>query len=207
MRFLFLLVLLAGAALGVFYPWFVNNFSGHELGTWEVYDRAGGFRPVVARLDSSDMPVRVLVDMTAVGEPALVGTRTVVTITAATNGRTVLADTLTFQGARVRDESPQTNEKIFRAEAGMIAGDEGGDYTFTVGPGDAEGIDMHAVDLILRGGAANLDKRAQPIGFSLMAIGVIGFVIAMRRRRGSERQNPNSQPPPPRWGRNGNGKS
>lgn len=205
MRLLFLLVLLAGAALGVFYPWFVNNFSGHEIGTWRAYDRALGFKPVVVQLDGSDMPVRVLVDMTAVGEPAMVGTRTVVTLTAAMDGRTVLADTLTFKGSRVRDESPQTNEKIFRAEAGVIAGAEGGDYTFTLGPGDAEGIDMHAVDLILRGGAANLDKRAQPLGFSLMAVGVIGFVIAMRRRRGSKRQNPNSQPPPPRWGRNGGG--
>ncbi|RUM96445.1 hypothetical protein EET67_18035 [Pseudaminobacter arsenicus] len=207
MRFLFLLVLLAGAAMGVFYPWFVNNFSGHEIGTWRVYDRASGFKPVMARLDASDMPVRVLVDMTAVGEPALVGTRTVVTITAATDGRTVLADTLTFQGSRVRDESPQTNEKIFRAEAGVIADTQGGSYTFTLGPGDAEGIDMHAVDLVLRADAADLDERAQPIGFSLMAIGVIGFVIAMRRRRGSERRNPNSQPPPPRWGRNGGGSS
>ncbi|MGB3391076.1 MAG: hypothetical protein WBA88_24200 [Pseudaminobacter sp.] len=207
MRFLFLLVLLAGAALGVFYPWFVNNFSGHEVGTWRAYERASGFKPVVAQLSASDMPVRVLVDLTAVGAPALVGTRTVVTLTAATNGRTVLADTLSFQGSRVRDESPQTNEKIFRAEAGVITAGEGGSYTFTLGPGDAEGIDMHAVDLILRGGAAPLDERAQPVGFSLMAIGVVGFVIAMRRRRGAGRQNPNSQPPPPRWGRNGGGKN
>lgn len=203
MRLLFLLVLLAGAALGGFYPWFVNNFSGHDLGTLRAYDRAMGFRPVVQRLASTDMPVRVLVDMTAVGQPASVGTRTVLTITAASGGHTVLADTLTFQGARVREESPQTNEKVFRAEAGVIADSPEGDYTFTLGPGDAEGIDMQAVDVVLRGGAANLDERAQPVGFSLMAIGVIGFVIAMRRRRGSRERNPNSQPPPPRWGRRG----
>jgi hypothetical protein len=127
----------------------------------------------------------------------------VLTITAASGGHTVLTDTLTFQGARVRDESPQTNEKVFRAEAGVIADAQGGEYTFTLGPGDAEGIDMQTVDLVLRGGAAKLDERAQPVGFSLMAIGVIGCVIAMRRRRGSRQQNPNSQPPPPRWGRGG----
>jgi hypothetical protein len=203
MRFLFLLVLLAGAALGVFHPWFVNNFSGHELGTWQAYDRATGFKPVSVGLASADMPVRVLVDVTTVGEPALVGSRTVVTITAATDGRTVLADTLSFHGSRVRDNSPQTNEKIFRAEAGVISGEPGGNYIFTLGPGDAEEIDMQAIDLVLRADAADLDERAQPIGFSLMAIGVIGLVIAMRRRRGGAGQNPNSQPPAPRWGRNG----
>lgn len=207
MRLLFLLILVAGAALGGFYPWYVNNFSGHELGTWRAYDRALGFRPVAVALDASDMPVRVLVDMTTIGEPALIGTRTVVTVTAATNGHTVLADTLSFHGSKVRDNSPQTNEKIFRAEAGVISGQANGNYTFTLGPGDAEEIDMQAVDLVLRGGAADLDQRAQPLGFSLMAVGIIGLVIAMRRRRGAAGQNPNSQPPAPRWGRNGSGNS
>ncbi len=39
MRFLFLLILLAGVGLGVGYPWYVNNFSGQELGTYRVYER------------------------------------------------------------------------------------------------------------------------------------------------------------------------
>ena len=33
-----------------------------------------------------------------------------------------------------------------------------------------------------------------------MAIGFIGFVLALRRGGGTP-PNPNSQPPPPRWGR------
>lgn len=41
MRVLFLLVLLAGAALGL-WPWAVQNFSGSEIGTWIVY-REGRF--------------------------------------------------------------------------------------------------------------------------------------------------------------------
>jgi hypothetical protein len=58
-------------------------------------------------------------------------------------------------------------------------------------------IQMRQVDMILRGGAAIVDQRLQPIGFVLMAIGVIGFVLSMRRRRGGD----GSIPPQPRWGR------
>ena len=47
-----------------------------------------------------------------------------------------------------------------------------------------------------RGGAGACDERVQPVGFSLMAIGFIGLVLALRARP-RRPQNPNSQPPPP----------
>lgn len=203
MRFLFLLMLLIGAAVGIGYPFVIQNFSGHEIGSWRVYDRGSGFHPVQTTLGEADAPVRVLVDMTSVGTPTLSGERTVLTITAATAGRTVLARTLSFAGATPRADSPQSGEQVYRDDAGVISELDGGAYTFTVGPGDAEGIEMKAVDLILRVGAGSYDERAQPIGFTLMAIGFIGFVMALRRGGGGRPQNPNSQPPARRWGRAG----
>ncbi|TIT20365.1 MAG: hypothetical protein E5W70_21685, partial [Mesorhizobium sp.] len=78
-----------------------------------------------------------------------------------------------------------------------------GPYIFTVGPGDAEGIPMRAVDIVLRSAAGEVDRRARPVGFSLMAAGLVGLVLAFRFG-GRRPENPNSQPPPPRWGRGSN---
>jgi hypothetical protein len=203
MRFLFFLILLAGLGLGVGYPWYVNNFSGQELGTYRVFERGTGFKPVQVRLEAADAPVRVLVDLTSLGSPRFSADRTVLTLTAATAGRTVLADTLTFAQSQARDAAPQMQDRIFRSDARPMTDISDGAYTFTIGQGDADGIDIRAVDLILRGGALVVDPRAQPIGLSLIAIGVIGLVLALRRRRTITQANPNSQPPPPRWGRGG----
>lgn len=201
MRFLFALILFAGVGIGAIYPWAMSNFSGHEIGTWRVYEQ-GRFKPVTVALNSSDEPVRVLVDLTARAERIVSQQRTVLTLTAATNGRTVLASTLQFNHSdNPRQASPQLPDKIFRDEAGLIPVVSPGPYVFTVGPGDAEGIEMRSVDLILRSGVGEVDKRAQPVGFSLMAVGLIGFVLALRRGGGGRPENPNSQPPPPRWGR------
>ncbi len=202
MRLLFVLILLAGTGIGVIYPWAMTNFSGHEIGTWRVYEQ-GRFKPLTVPLSGRDAPVRVLVDLTARAERIVSQQRTVLTLTAATNGRTVLASTLQFNHSdNPRQASPQLPDKIFRDEAGLIPAVSPGPYTFTVGPGDAEDIPMRAVDLILRSGVGEIDGRARPVGFSLMAVGLIGLVLAMRfGGRGGRPENPNSQPPPPRWGR------
>jgi hypothetical protein len=122
-------------------------------------------------------------------------------MTASVEGRTVLAKALDFAGSVGRDSNPQTQEKIFHADAGVIDPVETGSYTFTLASGDAEGVTVRAVDLVLTQGGARVDKRLQPLGFSLAAVGFIGLVLAFRRRGGGTPSNPNSQPPPPRWGR------
>ena len=189
MRVLFLLILIAGAALGIGYPLASANFAGGDIGAWRVYDRDKGFRPFEARLTSSDAPVTVLVDLTSHGPNRLFGI--------AGKGRIVLAKTLSFAHSPVREASPQHPDRIYSEEAGTIADIEDGAYRFVVGPGDAEGVRMVSVDVVLSRGAA-IDRRAQPLGFSLMAIGFIGMVLAFRRGR---LDNPNSQPKRPRWGR------
>jgi hypothetical protein len=199
MRTIFLLILLIGVGAGFVYPWAVTNFSGREIGVWQVYDRGGAFHPVTAKLTSIDEPVRVLVDMTAIAPPEFASSSTVLTLTASRGGRTVLAETLSFSEAKPQEKSPQLREKIYRDEAGVMSGIEDGDYTFVVGQGDVEGIQMRSVDLILRGGAGAVDPRLQPIGFALTAVGFIGLVLSIRR--GRRERNPNSQPPAPRWGR------
>ncbi|MER8419896.1 hypothetical protein [Mesorhizobium sp. M1329] len=203
MRSLFALILLIGTGIGVVYPWAMTNFSGHEIGTWRVYDQ-GRFKPVTVPLSARDGPLRVLVDLTARAEHIVSQQRTVLTLTAATGGRTVLASALQFNHSdNPRQVSPQLPDRIFRDEAGLIPSVTPGSYIFTVGPDDAEGIPMRAVDLVLRSGAGEVDRRARPVGFSVMAAGLAGLVLAFCFG-GRRPENPNSQPPPPRWGRGSN---
>ncbi|MDX8513720.1 hypothetical protein [Mesorhizobium captivum] len=204
MRFLSVLILITGAAIGVFYPWAMSNFSGHAIGTYRVYE-GGRFRPATVRLAASDAPVRVLVDLTARAERVASQQRTVLTLTAASGGRTALASTLSFNHTdNPRQVSPQLPDKIFRDEAGVIETITSGPYVFTIGPGDADGIDMRAVDLILRAGTGSIDERARPAGYALMGVGLVGLVLSLVFGRGGKPpQNPNSQLPPPRWGRGG----
>lgn len=207
MRFLFLLVLLAGTGLGILYPWATTNFTGREIGVYRVYDRGGSFRPVEVALATADTPVRVLVDLTTLAPPVVTPARAILTVTASTRGETVLAQALNFHDTTPRERSPQLPDPVFRDDAGLIRDVSAGSYRFVVAQGDNDNVQIQRVDLILRSGAGEADQRAQPIGFSLMAVGFVGLVLSLRRGKGGRPENPNSQPPAPRWGRGGDSQS
>ena len=81
-RIFFFLVLLAGLGLGFGYPYLVENLGGHDLGNWRLYEESQGYQPVDVDLKASDAPVRVLVEMSTVGQPVLNGDGAVLTLTA-----------------------------------------------------------------------------------------------------------------------------
>ena len=200
MRFFFLIILVAGIALGIGYPWAVDNVSGYEIGRYRVYDRAAGFQTAEVALAPSEAPVRVLVDLTAAGEFRPSDRLAVLTVTASTGGATVFAETVTFAGVPPRPDSPQVTGYVYRDEAGVIdpvSGDAR--YVFTVGPGDADGIAMARVDLVLRAGAFDLDPRAVPAGYILIAVGFVGLVAAFRLR--GRRKSSRGESKTRRWGR------
>lgn len=197
MRIIFLLMFVAGLAVGIGYPFAVQNVSGYEIGRYPAYDRQGGFKVVEENLAPADAPVRVLVDMSSLGSLTLDGATTLLTLTATVEGRTVMASTLTFAHQQPRSDNPQTGGMIYRDEAGLIDPVESGRYRFVLGPGDAESIEMRSAEIVLRAGAFDLDPRAVPIGYAMMALGFVGFFVSLQRRN----KTPPPPPPPPKWGR------
>jgi len=122
--------------------------------------------PVDTELLPQDAPVQVYVDLASSGSPQVGKGRAVLTLTASASGKTALAVPLSFEDAVSRDDTPQTPELIYRTRAGEIATIAPGarKYTFTVAPGDADEIDIGAVDLVLQHGSQPADRRLAPIG-------------------------------------------
>ncbi|MDI6026391.1 hypothetical protein QBK99_09345 [Corticibacterium sp. UT-5YL-CI-8] len=202
MRLFFLVVLVIGLAIGVAYPWAAERLLGEQLGAWRVQDAGGSFEPVTVTLRQQDFPVRVMVDVTALTPPAAPAQQTTLTLTAAQDGRTVLAEKLRFTDATPRETSPQNPERIFRDEAGIIEDEAPGTYVFTVGEGDAEGVDIQQVDLVLRSKAVTSRSDARRIGLAMAGIGFFGLVAAWRIGRRRDKAPPPAAPKP-RWGRGG----
>lgn len=195
LRLVFLALLGLGLLLGLVYPWAAGG-KGFEIGRWRVYDKPTGFQPARILLPTDQEQIIVRAEMSTPGPIDNPDTRAVMTLTVSSGDRTELAHYFLLDGVEPRLVSPQLPGRIYAMEAGVLyyPGEE--PYTFAFGPGDGE-VDMATVDLVLIGGTKDIDEAVPPLGYGFMAVGFVGLVLSLRRRR----DNPNSQPPPRRWGR------
>lgn len=194
-RIVFGLLFAAGVALGIVYPKTMENAPGPEIGKRPVYTTDGGFLPWELPLSQFDGAVTATVELRSLGPLRAAAAREMLVLTVhGETGNETFRASLDFP-APVALESPQTGIYLHRAVAGPVEA-ANGDRTFVVGAGRDFDDSVLSVDLILRAQAYRLDPRIQPAGFVLMAVGLVGFGLSLRRRR----DNPNSSPPPS-WGR------
>ncbi len=147
--------------------------------------------------DETDTPLAIAVEMISRGPLRSDLQGAVLTVTAAEGGRTVLAEALDFKGVDGRITNPQTGEVAYRQRAGTVESDGSG-LQINVARGDAEGVDISSVTVIVEGTRGLRQPNLVPAGYILMIVGLVGFIAGFRKRTPS---NPNSSPPPPRWGR------
>ena len=205
MRKLFFLMILAGVAVGFGYPWYMENRSGAEIGSFTVYRQTTGFTPVDVVLSQSQSPVRVFADLTPLRGYYPDQSRTMLTFTASTGGKTVMTSTMSFVASSAETRNLQNTEKIFRDVAGELVVTTPGSYRLVVGEGDLEGLSLKKVDLVLRANAEETDPRAFPVGMGLFGLGIFGMI--RWRKRGAAQTGQTATPPPPaepekpKWGR------
>lgn len=198
MRFVFLLILLAGAGLGIAYPWAASNVAGYEIGNWRVYERDAGSMPAEANIAEPEAPVSITVDLRTDRALNRVEDKALLFMDVTSEGgEPVFEAALDLVDAEARTVNPQSGETAYRVEAGRLAIIDRNRYSFVFRPAEEIRERLISADLILNAGAFDLDPRAIPAGFILMAVGLVGFTASLFRKR---RENPNSQPPP-RWGR------
>lgn len=212
MRFFFFLMLLAGAGAAFGYPWYFTNLSGYEIGSYPAYRKETGFQPVTIPLITQQSPVRVFVDISPIAGYYPDQARTMLTLTASINGRTVLAEKLDYVATSAESRKLESVELVFRDSAGDLYLSENGKYKFVLGEGDVEGLQLGKADLILRAEAQEGDPRVQPAGFAALAIGLVGMIRSGRRRRRDDNETrvvpePPKEPEKPKWGRDASGES
>jgi len=201
LRILFLLIFIAGGAAGIGYPWAAANLSGYEIGTWIVYDRLAGFTPAEENLAPADAPLFLTIELATSGPLTAAEKSAPLTLTVNNAGRTIFARILDFSSATARTANPQTGEQVYRLDRMQpheLSKIDSGRYSFIFGEGEASPDRISTARLTINAGGFDLDPRAVPAGFVLMAVGAVGFLMSLRRKPPA---NPNSSPPAPRWGR------
>ncbi len=190
-RVLFFLLLACGFLISVVYPFAADHQQGHEIARWQALDGNGGFREFETLLPNEEEQVLVKVEVATnedVDADAIV-----LTLTASTGTTTHFARTFTLEDGESLPSQEGSRRYVLDAEALWFIYDEPFRFVFTEGE---VGMPFSSVELVLIGGTYAYDEAVPPIGYAMMAMGMLGMFFTRRRRGGK------SKPPePPKWGR------
>lgn len=192
LRIVFFLVAALGVLIGVIYPWAASSQSGEVLGTWRVFDPASGFMEIETSppREGEFILARLEIGAAQAADP---GGDTVLAMTVTSGDWTISAQTFSLENAARRDGSPQNPARTYTVDSDPIylsGGDE--PYRFAFEHGRVE-LPLAFVDMTLIGDLYEIDEAVPPIGWGLMAVGILGFAFTRRRR--------DKTPPARKWGR------
>ncbi|MFK7903143.1 MAG: hypothetical protein AB8B49_09920 [Nitratireductor sp.] len=208
MRAIGILLLIAGAVLAFVYPSIQVNRSGQEIAKYRAFDRTigqstNGWKSHQVRLTTDMAPLRIRLNGKSVDG-----------VTFATNNLVFLVGLSGEQGSAFSENidisiynsntdseggirNDRVKESLFKVsnEFGIV---DNGLYTLTITPQANAGGLVEYLDVIVVSKVQDSSAQLQPIGFALLGMGLVFFVIGRARKK---RKQKAAKKPKYKWGR------
>lgn len=185
MRAIFVALIIGGLGVGIIYPWYLNHFSGSEIGRWVMQEsRGAALKAPIVQLQEDDAPVRIFVDMTPLKDYTSSVHRSSLRLAVSRDGHPLLSEVLSYQKiASDKLQSRSQDETIMRATAGDLNPVITGNYIFSVAPADVDGLQVGKIELVLRRAAKPVNENLISAGLIAVVLGIYGLVRGRLYRR------------------------
>lgn len=208
MRFLGIILIIAGAAVAFVYPSYQIGHSGNEVAKVRIFDRDTGVQNSnqwlthKVRLTSNMAPLRIRLSGktnkgASIAEQSLNYT---IRLQSADDKSTIFSEGLSIsiydsnldtQGG-TRNEMTQTNLFEVSSEFGVI---DDNLYEIAIQPGEkARGLTAY-LDAIIMSNVEEPSTQFQPLGFAALGLGVVMFILGRRRRKSKKQSAKGSNEP------------
>jgi hypothetical protein len=197
-RIIGFLVFVAGLLLSFGSSYLFNAATSREIARFTVY-QGGAFQPADIDLGPSQAPLGIRVELAEGGQGQYVPDlgAAAFTIIATHEGRTTFTNAVSFSEDD-RTSAPATGLTTYAKNIGQIAELSNGKYKFIVGEGDADGIALQTIELVLLANDFTEMPDVSTLGTILIWLGAALFFIGLRRRN---RVAVDAPPEPSKWGR------
>ncbi len=194
--FLALILLFGGVTLAAIYPRFAEEAVGREIARLPLLAAGAGFEEhtVTLPLDDGQVELRAVIRLSR-AVPTGARQAVVQLVARDADGTILLTRPLEVTGPG-RLESPQTGVMVDSIPVGVLEPRQG-DIRITGAPGPDFSDDVLGVELVLEAARSGAWPHARPVGIGMIVAGTLFLFGSLHRRR----ENPNSSPPPHKWGR------
>lgn len=196
LRGLFFVMAALGFVLAIIYPFAAGKQQGRELARWQALDERGDFIQFETKLPASEDQVRVAVEVETAEPTQALGDAVVLTLTAGRGQTTEFAQVFRLSGAEPRAQPSPSGKQRFVLHAPVLRPVRDEPYRFVFTEGEVE-QPFSSVQLVLVGGTYAYDASVPPIGYGMIALGMLGMLLTRRSRNGA----PAQKTAPRKWGR------
>lgn len=203
MRFLGIILAVAGIAFAFVYPSYQVAHTGEEVAKFRVFDRETGhwktgWKSHKIRLTSDMAPLRIR--LSGKGVSQAIWRTDFIKFNVQLEGQNGISFSNVLD-IRVRDsdetDSASTNNNSIPKTLFRVSQDFGivdnGTYTLSVKPIETFDTSIAYMDTTIVANVEETAKQFQPLGFAALGLGVVLFVLGRRRNRRRESKNPISQ--------------
>lgn len=195
-RLLAVLFIGFGALLAFVYPFVVEDEEGRQAGYWQVLAGDGSTETVSIVLQAEDSPVQVYVYAGIAGSVETGADRVQARVTISRNGVPDTEAELTFSQWPPAPDTANPRIMLYRDRVGTLRPRSAALYTVEVDPAFGDGAELRSLEVLMRAESQVYDRKVPPIGYGMLALGLVGMAATFWRRR----RKPVA-PPAARWGR------
>lgn len=181
------LMLLAGFAVTFVHPWYVTRVADFEIVAAQLYQRQTGAVPLTVELTPDDAPVRYRLDVAMDGPVAPSEAGLALRVETRTATGLVLDDSLLVAA----ETGAPSEDGRWQASLSMPAFDVPAADDYTIGvtvadPSAALASRLESVRLSVIGNAGAGMRDWQPLGYILIVVGSLAYLVGRPRRDGGD---------------------
>ncbi len=194
MRGISVILMVIGVAMGLLYPWALDNFTGDELAKFPVFSQNGKFLPATLRLQPDQSPLLVRLNVEA--HNPLTGTlrygRINITITEPGGGER--KDAFTFYSDHTSGRNDAAYEELLTDRLNQTTIFRAGDYRFDLREAKNNQLRYKSANLLIIGNYWQYDPLISIGGRVAIGVGIFGLFLTSRRKKKPKIAKP-------KWGR------
>ncbi|WP_370320629.1 hypothetical protein [Oricola sp.] len=191
MRFIGLILLLAGLAVAFGERALGYPFGEFYIGRYHAVSSARNFNPILVTMREDYAPLGVSLEVKPRAGAYDVGGESVLTLHVSDPDGQVTDQTLRIspKTAYMRDDGTMLLENSLTVDPL-----KSGVYTFQLGDGERDDLGISEIVLTLKGHAGAFSLESRPVGYALIVAGCVFYLIGGRRRRGKGKQAEDDRP-------------
>ena len=199
MRFLGIILIVAGAAIAFIYPSYQVSHTGNEVAKFRVFDRETGhwktgWKSHNVRLTSDMAPLRIRISGKGLAGANWTGSFLNFMVQLKGKDSVVFSDMLDIniedsnQIGESRDSKRNIPKNLFRVsrEFGVI---DDGTYELSIKPVEEFDTSIAYMDAYVVANVEESITQFQPLGYAALGLGVVLFVLGRRNRKNKKRKN------------------